>query len=721
MNSDRLLQALSYTAVFCGFLSLWTTGALGIAGGLLFVALVAGAWLLEGTRFQLSERMGTVLILLAIPVFYILWRYRLLLFTGTGSELPAILARLILSLSAIKLLQKKTDRDWIFLFVMAFFQVLLAAGITISATYLVTFGAFVFVMVSTIIVFESRKTEESVRAGLRRGSNSGLENANTWPGFLRLLRPTALLIVAITAVAAPVFFMLPRVGGAGIGGQSGLSTSTGFSDTVRLGGIGTIQMSDEVVMRVRLDEDGVSAAPLRWRGIALDVFDNLSWRQSKAAIREVRERGERDLIQVDYLRGQTGLQLQTVYLEPLDTPVLFALHRAVAVQGNFQILFKDAHDSLSFPRSGERVTYKAVSETALPEPDVLRADRAYYPLEFQNYLQLPRDLDERIFRLAENLTADAANRYEAATRVERYLQNEFGYTLAQRAGGDQPLADFLFNIREGHCEYFATAMAIMLRTQGIATRVVNGFQEGEFNETAGVYVVRQREAHSWVEVYFPGEGVWVPFDPTPFAGMTGGAGSTGIVARMSKYIEALEMFWIQYFVAYDNQEQRSLFTMVRRGFSDLNDRTSSSFRDLQDVLVGWWREVRGDSGARARLVALGTGLGVIAGIAAFAVLLGWSYRRAVRSRFWHWLWLRLYRRHQANAVEFYERMTSILAARGMVREPCQTPMEFAYRVGLPEVVTLTNAYHRVRFGEKQLSGFEVEEIEQSLGRLKVGI
>ena len=89
-----------------------------------------------------------------------------------------------------------------------------------------------------------------------------------------------------------------------------------------------------------------------------------------------------------------------------------------------------------------------------------------------------------------------------------------------RASGPDPLADFLFNVRAGHCEYFSTAMVVMLRTQGIAARVVNGFLPGEYNEAAGAYTVRQSDAHSWVEVYFPETNSWVTFDPTPAAGRT---------------------------------------------------------------------------------------------------------------------------------------------------------------------------------------------------------
>ena len=163
MNFEKLFRALSYAAVFCGFLSLWVSGTFGILGTAVFVGVMLGAWLLEDTKWQVSERLGTVMIVAAMPLYYLLARYQFFSFPTTEAMLPGILARLILTLSAIKLLQKKSDRDWIFLYVMAFFQVLLAAGLSISALYLAAFIAFVLVMVSTIILFEIRKTDRAVR------------------------------------------------------------------------------------------------------------------------------------------------------------------------------------------------------------------------------------------------------------------------------------------------------------------------------------------------------------------------------------------------------------------------------------------------------------------------------------------------------------------------------------------------------------------------------
>ncbi len=716
MKFEKVFTTLSYLAALCGFISLWVSGTFGLFGSAVFILVLIAAWFLEGSRWQISERMGTVLIVAALPFFYGLWRVGFFHFADSGMMVAGVLSRLILSLSAIKILQRKTDRDWIFLYLMAFFEVLLAAGLSISATYLASFVLYVFVMVWTIIVFEIRKTDLATRKKLRPDEIRGGQDEPLRVKARRLPMTAAGLITFIVLLAVPLFFLLPRVGGAGIGGsQGGISTSSGFSDTVRLGGIGSIQQNDEIVMRVRLDGDGVNTSDLKWRGIALDTFDDRSWSRSQANVKEAHVPGDLDLIKLDDASGRERLTIQTIYLEPLDSAVLFGLARMIGVQGNFSVLFKDRHDAVSFGRVKERISYKVYSDRSLPSLTELRSDRAVYDDRLENYLELPEDLDPRIKQLSSQVVESSRNRYDRAKAVESFLQNNFGYTLEQKASGDQPLADFLFNVREGHCEYFATAMAVMLRTQGIATRVVNGFSGGEYNDAANIWVVRQKNAHSWVEVYFPGEKAWVPFDPTPFAGQPGEAAPIGITANFNKYLEALETLWIQYFVAFDNQEQRLLFTTVRRGMVDYQTRTSTWLSGVNGQLADWWREVRGDNGIETSISAIGRGIGYVAGAGILFVLFVWLWRRVVKSKVWQALRGRVLMHRQRSIIVFYERMTRMLEKKGFVRQPDQTPLEFAYAVGMPEAIAVTEKYNRVRFGGKDLSDVEQSEIEDLLG------
>ena len=420
-----------------------------------------------------------------------------------------------------------------------------------------------------------------------------------------------------------MFFMLPRVGGAGFGGnQSGVSGLTGFSNNVKLGEIGRIQQSDEVVMRVRVegDEENVRGG-IRWRGVTLDTFDNQSWSKSKKSPQNDLVKIENDVFRLEYAVSKRPLKTQTIYLEPLDTNVLFGLSRLLAIQGNFQTLEKDGYGSITATRrTFERVSYKVVSERWQPNLEALQADNANYQPEDSNYLQIPAKFDERIAQLAAQITKNKKTRYDKTKAVEEFLQTQLGYTLELKAGGEQPLADFLFNIKEGHCEYFASAMVMMLRTQGIAARIVNGFQHGEFNDASGMFVVRQKDAHSWVEVYFPKEKAWITFDPTPSAGQNLSASSGGMFSFVGKYLDALEAFWIQYFVSFDNQEQRSLFRSMKNGFVDYQAKLTEWLNEYQYKIQDWWTEVRGDKGFQTSARAIAYGAAYLFGlIAAFLI------------------------------------------------------------------------------------------------------
>lgn len=719
MNFEKFFKLISYAVAFCGLFSLYVSGGIGIIVTLLFISVAFIAWFLEDSRWQISEKLAVTLIILVIPLFYLDWKYQIIGSVGVGFVAAGSLARLIVFLCAVKLLQKKSDRDWIFIYMISFFEVLLAAGLSISPLYLASIIIYLLFTVCAIIAFEIRRTsfeiQDKTKIKIDRSSKF------TGSSSLRKLPLTAvILLILITVLAVPLFFAFPRVGGAGLGtNPSEASRITGFSESVKLGELGTLLQNDQTVMRVRLEKAEKLPNP-RWRGVALDYFDNQNWSKSRGRGSQPFVKTERNVFIVDKTSRANELVIQTVYLEPIQTPVLFALSRPILVQGNFPLINKDAENSLNVNIFGaERISYRVHSDTFYPSSENLKKDNGGYSPNFERYLQLPQNLDRRITNLAAQITGKSNNRYEKAKAIENYLQTQFGYTLESKATGEQPLADFLFNVREGHCEYFASAMAIMLRTQGITTRIVNGFQTGEYNEAADVFVVKQKDAHSWVEVYFPQEDAWIPFDPTPFAGQNGGTGAAnGVLGTFNKYLEALETFWIQYFVAFDNQEQRSLFRSVRNEFQEYQSKSSAWLNDYQSKLNEWWKDVRGDKGFEQSAKAVGYGFVYLIGAVLGVIFLFWLYRRIIKLTIWQKIFAWLKQKNEASIIEFYERMQKILASKGFTRQPHQTPLEFAFALNMPEAVRITEKYNRVRFGEKDLTNDEAEEIENWIEKLE---
>jgi hypothetical protein len=267
-------------------------------------------------------------------------------------------------------------------------------------------------------------------------------------------------------------------------------------------------------------------------------------------------------------------------------------------------------------------------------------------------------------------------------------------------------------VKEGHCEYFATAMAVMLRTQGVATRVVNGFQTGTYNDAADVYTVTQRDAHSWVEVYFPESDSWVTFDPTPAAGRRVQA-ATGLKAQLGKYAEALEMVWTEYFVGYDKQEQKSLAAEVRGQLKDFRFSFSSWSHAVRSEL----KDLFSSNSERGRSSLITKGLRV-AGTLIFLALVIWLLIR-IRRLGWRLAFTPWRTKDRGPLmIEFYGRMIRAFEQRGILREPSQTPLEFARMVGNPEALLITDAYNRVRYGEEALSASESQLVEDWLRRLE---
>ena len=531
---QRYFELALYLLVVCGFGTLVSTGGLDAPTVLLVsAALLFRGYLLATHRTLLIPESWTTTLTLGYVAFYLA---DYLVFSGV---FVSATVHLVLFVMVVRLFSAKRDRDYYFLAVISFLMVLAAAVLTVDSTFLLAFGAFMLMAVVTCILMEMRHA--AAKASMRANSSSD-DSAYRQMAY-SLVSASPVLALLIMLGTAAIFFVLPRIstGYLSAFARSG-EISTGFSDHVQLGQIGEIQQSNSLVMHIQIDGDLHGSHDLKWRGVTLNVFDGKTWFNPHAQ-HVVTSLGAGRFV---LLPGPRWNQLRIaqppqavhyrVLMEPLISNVFFLAPTARLLQGNYRLLSIDNGDGV-FDLDPEHPInrYEATSDISQASPGELRNAAYDYPSEvLLNYLQLPRT-DDRVIALAKQITASFDNNYDKAAAIERYLRTNFGYTLQlPRSVPHDPVANFLFDRKQGHCEYFASAMAIMLRTLGIPSRVVNGFRTGEFNDLTSQYLVRASNAHSWVEAYFPGYG-WISFDPTPAAPAqmhTGWSRSTAVFGRV---------------------------------------------------------------------------------------------------------------------------------------------------------------------------------------------
>jgi hypothetical protein len=254
------------------------------------------------------------------------------------------------------------------------------------------------------------------------------------------------------------------------------------------------------------------------------------------------------------------------------------------------------------------------------------------------------------------------------------------------------LANFLFERKKGHCEYFASSMAVMLRSLGIPSRIVTGFRGGEFNDLTGQYVVRASNAHSWVEAYFPGSG-WISFDPTPAGTVPTRTGWS----RMQLYVDAAASFWREWIINYDVGHQRTLGR-------DAATNSRHFFEEARGWMRRQYRAMLGSARRAHRHITNFPGRwfgGLFVFVAVLAALLNLGrLLRGLRERR-----LRTHpeRAPRESAALWYGRMVGRMARMGWRKSPSQTPLDFVACIQEPllqkRVAKFTRAYESARFGE----------------------
>ncbi|MBI2815558.1 MAG: DUF3488 domain-containing protein [Acidobacteria bacterium] len=677
-----------------GFTSLAGTGKLDLFTiAVMGVALFArGVLLWRKSTFRLSASTVFRLTLAYIP-FYFLDVFILL----RSSENP--LERLLLGTihlvfytAALKMFSAKLVRDYLYLAALAFAQMLAAATLTVQLSYLAYFALFLLLSISTFASFEIK------RAGERAAGNRGQQQG---PASIELkLAPSlgvtsALICLGTAALGLVLFFVIPR-------GRSGYFSSlagpgeriSGFSDNVALGEIGQIKRSSSVVMHIQAQ--GLSPGrAVKWRGIGLTNFDGKRWfnRNTTSAVRGL---GVFHLPRSLSHPGQRAELIRyTVMLQRISSEAVFLAPQALELTGAFRNLWQDDTGSVFMPyRNVALVRYFAVSDITTPSADALRSDQAEVPRTVKDAaLQLP-EIDPRVKELARQITLRQDSRYDQAKAIETYLQTNYSYTLdLPPAMPPDPIAYFLFQSRQGHCEFFASAMAIMLRTLGIPSRLVNGFLQGSYNDISGKYTVRASDAHAWVEVFFPSYG-WVVFDPTPPAGRFA---DTLLFGRLSLYMDALQTLWEEWVINYDFLHQITLARRIqgtsRNWNRDSRTYLSTRYQSLVQAFAAateWMSKHRITVG-----LALLLGTAVIWAILLRSVILRWVRERGMSTR------AAQGKARPEDATIAYLRLLRLLSRRGYQKPAGQTAIEFASSLPRAEGVLVrefTDLYLKARFG-----------------------
>lgn len=711
---ERYFQISLFLLIATGFITLMGTNRLD-ALSVVFVCsalLVRGYLLLKGREFKIPEKWTTYFTLIYVLVFVVD------LFVISGSYVTASVHLVLFSL-VVKIFSVQRERDYVYLAVLAFLAVLAASVLTVDTVFLGSFIVFIALAVNTFISME-------VRRSLRESAHSG-QPASVPRGqrqFPISLSSLAILIVlGIMLGSAGLFFLLPRFNAGYLSSfASQGELVTGFSDQVSLGQIGRIKQTDTVVMHVQMDN--AQALDLKWRGVALTVFDGKTWR-NQANEQEVMNSfaGRFALRRAQFRRhnlpppplepNDFRLVRYRVVMEPIGTNVLFLPATPVELAGRFREINVDESGSiLNADRNRLTESYEGISQVpAFPLSRMRTASGPMPPDVTALYLQLP-PLDDRVHELAAKITKGKANDFDRAAAIERHLRESYGYTLnlGNNAPAD-PIAYFLFDRKQGHCEYFASSMAVMLRTIGIPSRIVNGFRTGEYNDLTGNYIIRARDAHTWVEAYLPGLG-WTTFDPTPPDPQP----VTTTFSRMRLYLDAAQEFWREWIINYDFGHQREL-TVTTVGKAQ---RSAYEFRR-------WWRHNYN------RLVATVQKINdrasdsprqtVVTVLAVLAILvLLWNLRYIIAA----WKQRALARKPgkapQLAATVWYSRMLKTVARQGYEKRPTQTPTEFV--ASIPEaslresVSRFTEKYESARFGKSVADAESLPEIFEEIAGKK---
>lgn len=497
---DHILFILSIFIVFIPFSGIAFYISLPIA--LTFCLIVALSIL-----FYIKSITIKGWIVNTLSVFLLIFPF--LNFTIEDIVLPSVEALTLIT--AVRFLGNKTSREYLQIYLLSLLLLGALSLFTLSWVFLLRLGLILILCIFSVLLITY----------LRESSNKTLEGKI----LFELLKYAAGIFIISIPLSVLFFLFLPRTPFPLL--DVGLAKAkTGFSSTVNLGGISTIEEDKTVVMRVKMDK--IDSSQLYWRMITFDNFDGKNWtRRDFDYYKKISITGEKIIYTVFFEPSEEN------YLPVLDLPSKVFMQNLVL---EYPMIFKIRHSIDRY------LKYQAES---------LLKYTFYEEAPSDIYLQIPKNISHRIISLTEELTLNHKDRGEIIDKIMNFLKT-YEYSLKTLPKGDNPVEDFIFNTKKGNCEYFATTMALMLRIKGIPSRVVGGFRGGSYNPFGGYYIVRASDAHLWVEAWI--DGLWIRYDP-----------SSGRNIRYSEpvILNFLDYLWNNIIINYDLNTQVKILKAIK--------------------------------------------------------------------------------------------------------------------------------------------------------------
>lgn len=675
-------------------------GSVGQAAGIpVMVGIIAGSYFSYRRRKGSNLVLKLVLSILLLLVFAVFWSE----LTGSLNDLRYPLVRLFLWLQVLHSFDLPSRRDLDFSLLSSTILIAFAGSLSINTSFLYLLVPF---FASGIAALYLGHRSELASSGNFSRSKKGKPS-----------RALALACVVLVPLTIGLFVVLPRLPGFSsnffpmssirqmVKSFEGLIKNPGYTNLpdkfpdaplpfnrnayhgfsrfldLRVRGV----PGDTVVMKVR------SNRPAYWRATAFDKFLGNGWENTEKEKDYEQIYSDNLPLTLSYprepARYATRELVQTFFVQQKLPNTLFAAYLPRDVFFPTRVLKVDSMMSVVTPVYLEQgVIYTVISEQSAATPEMLRQAMSTYPLDLKSrYTRLP-PMSLEVGALARRITQGATNDYDRVQAISDYLKKTYPYDLGvSRQGNHENTVEFfLFKAKRGYCEHFATALVAMCRTLGIPSRMVAGYDTGTMNPLTGYYEVQARDAHAWVEVYFPTFG-WIQFDPTP--------GWSDPAASSLK-----ESTWSGF----------SLFQYIGRGLSHL-------------IPASWTRAVRGVVGA----------IGGAAKALAEEIAESWKGTLVV----WivvllgaaGFIFVRRKRRARTGpqpsdprerAVFFFEKLLSALSKAGVPRKQSMTPLELATeaenRLGVRAARKAAELFNRARYSRSEPAPDQLDELEKAV-------